>query len=182
MNETSFGERLLSDGAGHRDQILRFAAATGLASTFGIALGVRGGPLSVLHHALGVTLGMLGVCGLAVPALAIVLMLADAKIDALGLVRATSRAAAHAGLLLAGLAPGVALFSLTVEDAITVSIVGAGGLLLAGWIGARSFRRDLAPTLGEGVLGRLAVPSFIVFAAVLGARIWWMSLPLLRGG
>ncbi len=165
----------------------RLLVAFGLASLFGVALGLRVGGASMAVHALGVALGFAAVCGLAVPALAIILTLFDAAIDALGLARATARAAAAAGLLLAGLAPGIALFALTVEDAITVTLVGSLGLALAGAVGVRSFVLALAPQLrGSDAramrLSWVALPLFLVFAAVLGARIWWVSLPLLRGG
>lgn len=165
----------------------RLAVAIGLASLFGAAIGLRVGGPAIVTHAFGVSLGILAVCGLAVPALAIVLALVDASVDALGLARATSRAAATAGLLLAGLAPGAALFALTVEDAITVTLVGACGLALAGVLGIRSFVRALAPQLhgSEGRARRLsmvALPLFLVFAAILGARIWWVMLPIVRGG
>jgi hypothetical protein len=164
----------------------RFGTAIALASLFGVALGLRLGGPAIATHAVGVSLGILGVCMLAVPALAILLALANAPIDALGLARATSRAAATAGLVLAGLAPGAALFAVTVEDAISVTLVGVGGLLLASALGMRSFVRELAPQLGVGDararrLSRLTIPLFLVFAGVLGARIWWVMLPIVRG-
>ena len=139
-----------------------------------------------MTHALGVVLGIAAVCGLAVPALAIVLALANASVDALDLSRATSRAAATAGLLLAGLAPGAALFAVTVEDAITVTILGIAGLALAGALGMRTFVRELAPRLATSSdrgrrLAKLALPVFLVFATVLAARIWWIALPIVRG-
>ena len=156
----------------------RLAVAIGLASLFGGAIGLRLGGAAIVAHA---------VCGLAVPALAIILALVNASVDAFGLARATSRAAAAAGLLLAGLAPGAALFALTVEDAITVTIVGAGGLTLGGVLGMRSFVRALAPQIDGSDerarrLAMAAIPLFLVFAAILGARIWWVMLPIVRGG
>lgn len=165
----------------------RLLVATGLASLFGAAIGLRGGGAAIFTHAAGVAAGIVAVCGLAVPALAIILALVNASIDALGLARATSRAAAAGGLLLAGLAPGAALFALTVEDSITVTLVGMGGLTLAGTLAMRSFVRQLAPHLqrSEGGAPRLAVvaiPLFLVFASILGARIWWVMLPIVRGG
>ena len=165
----------------------RLATAIGLASLFGAALGLRVGGAAILTHAAGVALGVVAVCGLAVPALAIVLALVNASIDALGLARATSRSAAAGGLLLAGLAPGAALFALTVEDGITVTLVGMGGLTLAGILAMRSFVRQLAPHLkgphaGAPRLAIVAIPLFLVFASILGARIWWVMLPIVRGG
>ena len=165
----------------------RFATALALASLFGVAIGLRLGGPAIPMHALGVSVGILAVCGLAVPALAIILALANASIDALGLARATARGSATAGLLLAGLAPGAALFAVTVEDAISVTLVGVGGLLLAGILGMRSFLCELAPQLALADaparrLSQIAIPFFLVFAAVLGARIWWVMLPIVRGG
>jgi hypothetical protein len=165
----------------------RFAAAVGLAALFGGALGLRAGGAAIAAHAAGVSLGILGVSCLAVPALAIVLALVDASIDALGLARATARAAATGGLLLAGFAPGAALFAVTVEDAITVTLVGTLGLALAGTLAIRSFLVELGPQLeraGDRArrLSKIALPVFLVFAAVLGARIWWVTLPIVRGG
>lgn len=165
----------------------RLAVATGLASLFGAALGLRAGGAAIVAHAFGVSTGILAVCGLAVPALAIILALVNASVDAFGLARATSRAASAAGLLLAGLAPGAALFALTVEDAISVTLIGAGGLGLAGVLGMRSFVHALAPQIhgSDGRARRLsmvAFPLFLVFAAILGARIWWVMLPIVRGG
>jgi hypothetical protein len=186
---TAWTERLLGTRAaeGWAPEGHRFAIAIGLASLFGVAIGLRAGGPAIAAHALGVSVGMLAVCGLAVPALAIVLALVNASVDALGLARATSRAAATAGLLLAGLAPGAALFAVTVEDAITVTMVGVAGLGLAGLLAMRSFVRELAPQLGVSDvrarrLARIAIPLFLVFAAILGARIWWVMLPIVRGG
>ena len=165
----------------------RLAIAIGLASLFGVAIGLRVGGPAIASHAAGVSVGLLAVCGLAVPALAIVLALVNASVDGLGLARATSRAAATAGLLLAGFAPGAALFAVTVEDAITVTMVGVGGLALAGALAMRSFVRELGPQLAVADarargLSRVALPIFLVFAATLAARIWWVTLPIVRGG
>jgi hypothetical protein len=120
----------------------------------------------------------------AVPAFAIVLSLANAPVDLTDLARATSRASLRAGLFLAGLAPGAALIVVTVEDAVTVTVAGLGSLLLAGAIAAQSFAADLRPQLAaapratRAVLS-LAMPAFLLFAAVLAARVWWLALPML---
>lgn len=189
-SSSSWTERLLSRAgdasAPLLDEARRLATGIALASTFGVAIGIRLGGPAIATHALGVVLGIAAVCGLAVPALAIVLALANASVDALDLSRATSRAAATAGLLLAGLAPGAALFAVTVEDAITVTMIGIGGLALAGALGMRTFVRELAPRLATSNdrgrrLAKLALPVFLVFATVLAARIWWIALPIVRG-
>ncbi len=181
-HHAAWSEQLLTgpDAAGFRHEAKRLAVAVLLSSLFGVAIGLRSGGIAIVTHALGVSLGIVAVCALAVPALAIMLALANAPIDALGLSRATSRAAARAGLLLAGLAPGAALFAVTVEDAITVTCVTAGGLALAGLLAMQAFASELGD-VRKGVLSKLAVPTFLVFAAILAARIWWVSLPLLRG-
>lgn len=186
---TSWTEHLLgrADPASFFDEMRRLAVGVALASTFGIAIGIRAGGPAIAVHAVGVVAGIVAVCGLAVPALAIVLALANASVEAADLGRATARSAAAAGLLLAGLAPGAALFAVTVEDAITVTLVGIGGLALAGAFALRTFVRELAPRIATSdVRGRrlasIAVPTFLVFAAILSARIWWITLPIIRGG
>ena len=120
----------------------RMGIGLGLGALFGAALGLRTGGTSILLHAVGVPAGLLAAAGIAVPAFAIVLGLADAPIDARSLAAATTRAVAKAGLVLGGLAPAAALYVVTVEDALTVSIVGFGGLLLAGLIASASFAGD----------------------------------------
>jgi hypothetical protein len=92
-----------------------------------------------------------------------------------------------AGFVFVGLAPGAALFAVTVEDEITVTLAIVAGLALAGTLAIRSFIGQLAPRLAEahvraGFLSRVAMPAFIAFGALLAARIWWVTLPLLRGG
>jgi hypothetical protein len=184
----SFADQLLAAIASTtwRDEGKRLFIALGLGALFGGAIGLRRGGASILVHALGVPAGLVAVAGIAVPAFAIVLGLANAPVDAMTLGRATTRAAAKAGLVLGGLAPAAALYVVTVEDAITVTIVGFGGLLLAGLIGIRSFARDLKPHLAAAPVQTqrmmtAAMPAFLAFAALLAARVWWLALPLLTG-
>jgi hypothetical protein len=162
----------------------RLLVAVGLSSLFGVALGLREGAAGSGLAALGAPAGIAAVAGVAVPAFAIVLALANAPVDVMDLARATSRGAVRAGLFLAGLAPGAALLVVTREDAITITVAGFGALLLAGAIAARSFATDLRPQLAgapratRAVLS-VAMPLFILFAAVLAARVWWLALPCL---
>src|SRR5580658_3050606 len=130
----SFASALLESNAASTwvDEARRLGVAASLAAVLGVALGLRKGGLALASGAAGAPLGILAVSALAAPALAILLALANAPIDAKDLARATTRAAAKAGLLLAGLAPLAALFVVTVEDAITVTCVGFGVLSLAG--------------------------------------------------
>jgi hypothetical protein len=162
----------------------RLLLAMGLASLFGVALGLRRGQAYILLGALGAPAGIAAVAAVAVPAFAIVLALANAPVDVMDLARATTRAAFRAGLLLAGLAPGVALLVVSCEDAITVTVTGFGSLLLAGALASRAFADGLRPQL-EGAprstraVMAVAMPLFLVFAAVLAARVWWLALPWL---
>ncbi len=165
-------------------ELQRLLLGAGLACLFGAALGLRSGGTSIALAALGAPTGLLAVAAVAVPAFAIVLALANAPVDLMDLARATTRASVRGGLLLAGLAPAVALLVVTCEDAITVSIAGFGALAIAGAVAASSFARDLrppfaaAPTATRVILG-FALPAFLVFAAVLAARVWWLALPVL---
>jgi hypothetical protein len=162
----------------------RMFLAAAFASLFGIALGLRKGGVSILVGAVGAPAGIVAVAAVAVPAFAIVLALANAPLDAMDLARATSRAAMRAGLLLAGLAPGVALLVVTCEEAITVDVMGFGALVFAGGVAAYAFAAELrpllvaAPRMTRAALS-VVLPAFLVFAAVLAARVWWLALPML---
>jgi len=166
------------------DEARRLAVAASLSAIFGVALGLRHGGVTLAWGAMGAPLGIVAVGALAAPALGILLALANAPLDALDLARATSRAAAKAGLLLAGVAPAAALFVVTVEDAITVTIVGFGALILAGAVAARSFQHDLEPMLAktpgaQRAVVRVAIWAFLAFAGTLAIRVWFMALPML---
>jgi len=185
--ESFAAELLRPDTPGWADEARRLGVGLGLALLFGGALGLRAGGAAIPAHAMGVAAGLLAVSAVAAPSFAIVLALVNAPVDGQTLARATSRAVARAGLLLGGLAPAAALYVLTVEDAITVTVVGFGGLLLAGAVAASSFAKDLsAPLADASAYTRhwmtLAMPAFVVFAAVLAMRVWWLALPILTAG
>jgi hypothetical protein len=182
----SFASALLESNAASTwvDEARRLGVAASLAAVLGVALGLRKGGLALASGAAGAPLGILAVSALAAPALAILLALANAPIDAKDLARATTRAAAKAGLLLAGLAPLAALFVVTVEDAITVTCVGFGVLSLAGVVAARSFHDDLAQKLAQAPAAsrapmHVAVWAFLAFASALALRVWVQTLPML---
>jgi len=182
----SFASALVdpNDASTWVDEARRLAAAASLAALFGVSLGLRRGGLSLASGAAGAPLGILAVAALAAPALAILLALANAPIDAIDIARATTRAAAKAGMLLAGIAPAAALFVVTVEDAITVTCVGFGGLSLAGLVAASSFHQDLAPRFGKAPVSsrvgmQVALWTFLAFAAALALRVWGQTLPML---
>jgi hypothetical protein len=75
----------------------------------------------------------------------------------------------------------------TVEDAITVTIVGFGGLVLAGLIAASSFAKELvepskSASAKTQIVMTLAMPAFLIFVATLALRVWWLTLPILTVG
>jgi hypothetical protein len=79
------------------------------------------------------------------------------------------------------------MFAVTVEDAITVTIMGFGVLLLAGALAVRSFAREIGAQIEDApdrtrVLSAVAIPLFLVFASVLALRVWWITLPILTRG
>jgi hypothetical protein len=180
----SWAELLLLPGPERTwtDELRRVATAGALSSTYGLALGIRGGMGSMLHHALSVPVAPLAVCLFATPAFVILLSLADASIRPLGLARAASRAFAHTGLILAGIAPCVALFMATADEPESGAIVGGIGLLAAGLVGLRAFSSEMASAL-EKPSKRvwLATVVFMLFATALSWRIWSVSLPALGG-
>jgi hypothetical protein len=162
----------------------RLLLGVSLSATFGVALGLRHGGLSIFRSALGVPAGIAAVAAVAVPAFAIVLALANAPLAGMHLAQATARGVARAGLFLAGVAPAAALLVVTVEDALTVDVLGFGALAFAGWIAASSFARDLRPALARAPTATraamtVALPAFLLFAAVLAVRVWWLALPVL---
>lgn len=185
--EESFSARFLAPGPTWPAEARRLGVALGLAAAYGAALGARGGAGAMLAHAAGAPAAIAGVGVLGVPALAIVLALADAPVRADAIVRAAVDGAARAGLVLGGLAPALALVCVTAEDAATGAIYAGAGLVVAGRVGLRAFRGALAAELTAAPprtrrSSGVATASFALFAAVLAGRIWWAALPALGGG
>jgi hypothetical protein len=168
-------------------EIGRFGWGLGLASAYGLVLGFREGGLSLFRHALGVPLAFVAVALLGVPALLIVLTLFDAPLSPRQAVRAASGATARAGLMLAGLAPAVALYVASAESRWLAAAAGGMGLLVSGIVGLSAFLSDLgrgSATAEEGkrlVFG-FCFAGFAVFAGLLAIRVWWGALPILGGG
>ena len=165
-------------------QGMRLLVASGFASVFGVALGLRHGGLSILQGALGAPAGILAVAAVAVPAFAIVLALANAPLQAMQLAQATTRAAMRAGIFLAGVGAGRGAARRDGGGVPDGRRLRLRGLVFAGWIAARSFSADLrparkaAPAVTRALLA-FALPGFLLFAAVLAARVWWLALPML---
>jgi hypothetical protein len=160
----------------------RFATALGLSAAYGLALGLRGGVRGMATEALLIPAAWLAIAGLGVPALAILLALADAPVRAVELAGAASRAAARASLILFGLAPPIALFAVTTDEAASAVLLGGVGLAVAWTFGLRAFageilrasHRSRGPTLA-------ATLGFAVFATALAGRVWLCGLAPLWG-
>jgi hypothetical protein len=94
-----------------------------------------------------------------------------------------SRGVAVSGVVLAGLAPGAALLTLTSESPISAAFFAILGLCLGSFLGVREVGR----AAGEGMEGgRLALRTllvgFVLLAALVAARTWWLVLPMLGRG
>lgn len=171
-----------------RHDLSRFGIGVGLTSLYGLALGARQGGVSFVHHAAGVPAAVIAVACLGVPALTIVLTLFNAPLDPPRALSATARAAAATGLVLGGLAPAAALFVVTSGSDDTAALMGLLGLAVGGALGVHVFLRDLGAALrrDQGLVSRpgytTALLGFTAFAAVLALRVWWGTLPLLKGG
>jgi hypothetical protein len=186
---TGFTAALLSTSASDlRSEVYRFGVGVGLAALYGVALGAREGGVSLFKHAIGAPAAMVAVAGLGVPALTIVLTLFNAPVEPSRVLAASSRAAASTGLVLGGFAPAAALFVTTSASSATAAVLGALGLIIAGSIGLRRLLGDLWTSISrtEDVATRGAAAAaflgFTVFAVALAARVWWVALPLLKGG
>ena len=170
-----------------RREALRFATGLGLASLYGLALGVRGGGAGLVAHALGVPAALLVALGLGVPALYIALALFDAPLALPAVVSAAARGASASGLVLAGLAPAAALFVVSSEHSGAAALTGLTGLVLGGAISLGGLLRELQRGIDREAFParaatQLVLVGFGVFAVAVSARIWWATLPVLRGG
>lgn len=169
-------------------EVRRFGIGLGLASLYGLALGARAGGLSLFQHAAGVPLAMVAVGCLGVPALTIVLTLFNAPISPSRALSAASRSAAATGLVFGGLAPAAALFVVTSESRGTAAFMALLGLFIGGVFGIRVLLRDLKSAMeGESdlinkTLSTISLACFALFAVAMALRVWWGSLPLLKGG
>lgn len=170
-----------------RREAIRVATGLGLAALYGLALGVRGGGAGLVAHALGVPLALLVALGLGVPALYIALALFDAPLALPAVVSAAARSAAVSGLVLAGLAPAAALFVVSSERPGAAALTALAGLVLGGAISLGRLVRELHGGIDRDAFPtraatQLVLAGFVVFALAVAARIWWATLPVLRGG
>lgn len=167
--------------------LTRLGGGLALSAVFGLALGARGGGLELARHALGAPLGLLVSAGVAAPALFVRLSLMDAPVRALGMLSAVSRATFGAGLVLAGLAPAMAMLVVSIESREAAAALAGLGLALGGGIGLCGLFAEVHAMVAGSVLtlrsrALLSVAVFVVLACALSARVWGAWLPLLGGG
>jgi hypothetical protein len=161
------------------------ATGLGFAALYGLSLGARTGGLSLVHHALSASAGLLAVGVLGVPSLFVLLALANAPVSPGAMLSHGARALGSAGFVLAGLAPSAALLVVTIESPSAAAFAARAGLLLAGGIGLYQLVSRVRTVLGELPLtarfkGNALLAVFCVFAVLLAARVW-SGLPILSG-
>lgn len=169
-------------GTGWAGVFARLAAASGLASLFGVALGARTGGAALAMHGAFAPIAVVGAFVVAGLPLYVLLALANAPIELLGLGRAVGRGTAAAALVLAGLSPLVLLFGVSGETWVAGAVVGWASLAFALSIGLAAVRADVA----AGAEGATSIgPAVLVFAAftmTLALRLAWVALPALGRG
>lgn len=183
----TFAGRVLATDGGALDLARRAAIGVALASIAGLAMGAREGALAMAVHAAGVPLALLAVAALGVPSLYVVLALAGAPLDPRDAAAGAARALGATGLVLAGLAPSIALFVVTSDGATAAALTSAGALALAGAIGLGHMMRELQRALEPAaittrVAAGAALAAFAIFAVALAARVWGALLPVFLGG
>ena len=124
-------------------ELSRLGSGLLLSAVFGLSLGARAGGLGLLRHAVGAPLGLLAVAAVAAPALFVRLALMDAPLRAEQVLKAVAAATFAAGLVLAGLAPAMALLVVSIESAGAAAWISGLGLALAGGIGLVSLFGEL---------------------------------------
>ena len=117
----------------------------------------------------------------------IALALFDAPLALPAVVSAAARGASASGLVLAGLAPAAALFVVSSEHSGAAALTGLTGLVLGGAISLGGLLRELQRGIDREAFParaatQLVLVGFGVFAVAVSARIWWATLPVLRGG
>jgi hypothetical protein len=186
--EMGWAARLLLDdpNAGLADLARGGALGLGLSAFYGLALGARQGGRQLLVHALGVPLGLFLVVLVGAPSMYVFLSMCRAPIDGRALASTAARGLCRAGILLAGLAPAVALFVVSSATPAAASSIVLLGLLLGGGVALTRMTWEVLRAAVRGhavsVLGGIAIAiGFAVFSAALAIRIWSAVLPILGG-
>jgi hypothetical protein len=183
----SFALRLTLDAPlGLAPELGRLAAGLGLSAFYGLALGARAGGAELLKNGLGVPLGLLVLGVVMMPSLTVLFAILDAPVTPARVLSSLARALSAVGLMLAGLAPGAALLSVTVESPELAVSVARYGFLLAGGLGLLGLCVSLGRALNDAELwvarkGQLFLLGYGVFAVVLATRLWTAFVPMLGG-
>lgn len=182
-----FADWLLAPSAPAANASRRALTGLGLCAPFGAAIALPHGPGAVWLHAVGVPAGFAAVALVGAPALYVLSALSGARVGALRLADAVTRALATSGLLLAGLSPVLALVAVTAESLLTTAVFARIAVAFAGGVALARLVRQLAPDLDparplRGVLGYGVSLGFGMFACVLAWRVWSVLLPALGGG
>jgi hypothetical protein len=180
----AFASALLSRGQGWRIDLRRVATGLALAAIYGLAIGARYGVASMAVHAAGAPLALLAVAAFAAPAFYIGIAHANLPVSLETLRGAVARGVATVGLVLAGLAPGALLVTVTTEGGLSAAVIGGLGLLAAGTLGLRHTMRELLLRVSDADpakrrRAKLLSTVFALFVVVLAARVWWLVLPML---
>jgi hypothetical protein len=186
-NAEDFALRLTLDRPlGLTPELGRLAAGLALSAFYGLALGARSGGAELVKNALGVPLGLAVLGAVMMPSLTVLFAILDAPVTPSRVLGLLARSLSAVGLVLAGLAPGVALLSVTVESPELAVRVASAGFLLAGALGLMGLGGSLSRVLAQGepnasAKGHLFLLGYAVFAVMLAARLWSAFVPMLGG-
>jgi len=183
----TFAEGALATGGAPIELARRAAAGLALASIAGLAMGLREGPVAMAVHAAGVPLALGAVAALGGPSLYVVLALFDAPLDPRAAAAAAARGIAAAGLVLAGLAPAIAVFVVTSATLDGAALASGVALVAGGAIGLGHVLRVVGTALERADsatrgMATLVLIGFAIFAIALASRVWGSLLPVLAGG
>jgi hypothetical protein len=167
----------------------RALVGLGLASLFGLALGMHRGSLALVTHALAIPAGLLLTTAVSLPSLYIALAMLGVPLRLSLLLAAVSTALHHAGRVLAGLAPVAALLVVTIREPVALSVVARFGLQCAGILTLYRLiaaLREADARTGTLVLfsrgkSGLVMCGFVFLVVNLAQIAFSTFLPVLRG-
>jgi hypothetical protein len=183
----NFALRLtLDEPLGLTPELGRLGAGLALSAFYGLALGARSGGAELLRNALGVPLGLVVLGAVMMPSLTVLFAILDAPVTPSRVLASLGRALSAVGLVLAGLAPGVAMLAVTIESPELAVRVARYGFVLAGSLGLVGLcvslgraLRDAEPSVERK--GQVFLLGYGLFVVVLAARLWSAFVPILGG-
>ena len=163
-------------------ELSRGITGLALSALFGLALGTRAGGSAFLANAAGVPIGIAIICAVSVPSVLVFLTLFRVPTSMPLALSVVSRAAARAGLVLAGLAPAVALFAVTSEGIGPARLIGAialtcGGAVLIGQLALGLGRGLSSAPMSRRAIAPLTLAGFALMTAVFALRVWSGAIP-----